>query len=110
EKDPFGLTVGESTGIRLEAAGGLSYGELVAGAQLFLDGDLFCDQKSTSASTRRVAGRAWGWASVNARVQQGSEVETHQPSPIFLPVTAELELQPASGGGGSLVITVTTQQ
>jgi hypothetical protein len=110
ERDPFSLGVGESTPIRLEGAVGLSAGTLVAGAQLNVQGDLFCDQPTSSAGSRRVKGRAQGWVWARTRVEQNGEVSDNEGSPRFVPVKAEIELRPSTSGGGTLVVTVPVQE
>lgn len=110
DKNPFALAVGESTPVKLEAAVGASVRGYLAGAQLVLQGDFFCDQTPASATTRNVKGRARGWAFVNARVDVGGTTKSFNPDPVFIPVTAELALEPEVGGIGRVIVTVTTQQ
>jgi hypothetical protein len=110
ERDPFSLGVGESTPLRLEGAVGLSAGGIVVGAQLNVQGDLFCDQPTSSATSRRVKGRAQGWVWARTRVERDGEVSDNEISPRFIPVKAEVELRPATDGGGTLVVTVPVQE
>jgi hypothetical protein len=109
EKDPFALAVGESSPLRLEAALGASLRGTVLGARLVVQGDLFCDQKGTSASAQRIRGRAWGWLWTNYRLAAGDQVTTSELQPRFIPVDVEVELTPSTSGGGRLVIAVSTQ-
>jgi len=110
EKNPFELSVGESSPLRLEAALGASLRGTTLGARLVVHGDLFCDQKDASASSRRIRGRAWGWIWLNYRIAAGDQETTSELQPRFVPVTVQVELNPAaSGGGGTLVIVVRTQ-
>jgi hypothetical protein len=110
ERNPFSLTAGESSAIRLEGAIGLSVGTAIAGAQLNVQGDLFCDQPTSSTTSRRVKGRAQGWMWIRTRVNQGGQATDNEVQPRFIPVKAELELRPSTAGGGELVVTAVTQQ
>ena len=111
DRDPFTMPVGASSPIRLEAAAGATIQTFTAGAQVVLQGDLFCDQSSTTATGKKVTGRAWGWVYAHARLAGNGQEQVANPDPVFIPVKAELELKPATGGvGGVLVVTVTTQQ